>query len=518
MSLFIGSSKLADSGDFARIGRSFYNERRFADACSAFHSAVLLEPGNLNFVSDLGVSLLAAGNVEAAVEWLQRAVEMNATDAGLWTNLAVAWAACGRVSEPLDCYRRSLELEPGRVSTWLKLGSHLLEMRQISDANECFEQVLSMSPENLEAQVGQARVLERLGRLDEALALLVKIEPRAGSSVSFVLLVASICRTMRKPQRGVALLERNLQGNQSPLVRCMLLHALAWLLELQGDHEGAFSAVQAANELRGTRFDADHWNARIERVIGEATLESPDGLRDERPVFIVGMPRSGTSLTEQILDCHPEFVGAGEIDDLELMLGGTSSGTPEAMEKARRYLLKLQQIGGEARFVSNKLPENFLHLGIAARLFPGARVIHCTRNPMDVGLSCFFQNFGESYAWTTRLEWIGEYFLGYQRLMEHWKAHLPLQILDVAYEDLVLNPESQVSRMLEFCDLEWDEACLAPHQSRRVVHTASSQQVREPIYTSSLGKSRNYAPWMGVLRSILDKNTDMSEHIGTKVA
>ena len=507
MSVPNGSRKLAESGEYAQNGRRLYSQARFVDAAHAFHSAVLLEPDNLNFVSDLGVSLLAAGDVEGALQWLQQAVEMNASDASLWTNLAVAWAACGRVSEPLDCYRRALELEPGRISTWLKLGNHLLEMRQAADANDCFEQVLAMSPENLEAQVGRARVLERLGRLEAALAVLADIGPEAETSVSFVLLVASICRTTRQPEQGVALLERHLQGNQSPLVRCMLLHSLAWLLELQGDHEGAFSAVQCANSLRGVAFDADLWAARIDRVIGEHTIGWNDGVDTEQPVFIVGLPRSGTSLTEQILDRHPDFVGAGEIDDLELMLGGAHPGSPEAQEKARRYLLKLQEVGGEARFVSNKLPENFFHLGIAARLFPRARVIHCTRNSMDVGLSCFFQNFGDAYAWTTRLDWIGEYVLGYERLMEHWKTSLPLQILDVAYEDLVRNPEAQISRMLEFCGLDWDETCLTPHQSRRVVHTASSQQVREPIYTTSLGKSKNYAQWMGVLRRILDKNT-----------
>ena len=170
---------------------------------------------------------------------------------------------------------------------------------------------------------------------------------------------------------------------------------------------------------------------------------------------------------------------------------------------AAEILARLDAVDPNALRVSNKLPQNFLHLGLLALLFPKARVIHCVRSPMDTALSCYFQNFQNDMPWATRQDWAARYLLAERRLMAHWKRVLPLAVHSVSYEQLVLHPEATIRSMVQFCGLPWEPACTEPHLNPRVVHTASSHQVRDPLHDRSVGRSRKYAPYLGELRALL---------------
>tara|TARA_B110000037_G_C17001810_1_gene457546 strand:+ start:257 stop:1024 length:768 start_codon:yes stop_codon:yes gene_type:complete len=240
---------------------------------------------------------------------------------------------------------------------------------------------------------------------------------------------------------------------------------------------------------------------------------------DERPVFIVGMPRSGTSLVEQILSAHSQVHGAGEREHVREIAGQIARTSGGSLKKGlmngdsasfdvgvKGFLDRLETLGGGVRFVTDKMPQNFLYLGLISRLFPKARIIHCRRNREDTALSVFFQNFNATYGYSTDLSWIGAYYREYQRIMSHWKESIDLPIFEVNYEDLVADPEPHIARMLEFMDLPFEEACLAPQDNKRVVHTASCHQVRKPIYGSSVGRSERYSQWLGPLRDELESS------------
>jgi tetratricopeptide (TPR) repeat protein len=300
---------------------------------------------------------------------------------------------------------------------------------------------------------------------------------------------------------------------------------LAHVHDRAGAYDSAFQHFSEANTLRrrllqqaGKAFDPAFYETWIDEVIAAcdaAYFAQVKGLgRDsEQPAFIVGMPRSGTTLVEQILASHPEVRGAGELLEMGRLMSGLMDGLPAGQHYPRRerlnrsvctaladrYLQRLQAVGGTARRITDKTPNNFQFLGLIAALLPGARVIHCTRDPVDVCFSCFVQDFTE---WTLSLEELAIYHRAYERLMAHWRSVLPLPLVEVAYEDLVSDPEAVSRRLVAFCGLEWDDRCLAFHENPREVRTASVLQVRQPVYQRSVGRWRNYEKH---LRPLMDR-------------
>jgi hypothetical protein len=243
------------------------------------------------------------------------------------------------------------------------------------------------------------------------------------------------------------------------------------------------------------------------------------------------MPRSGTSLVEQILACHEQVTGAGELTDLGRLaigLGGTggprfpdsvATASEEAMKRAAEdYLGCLTRIDPDARRIIDKTPANHLFLGFVQLLFPNARVIHCVRHPLDTALSCYFQNFsGRGIPFSYDLSDIALYFNQYLRVMEHWRLHSELEIHDVVYEELVVEQERVSRELVDFLDLQWDSACLRFHESERLVATASHAQVRRPLYSSSCGRFRNYESHIAGLRDAIDWSAWQSTGLAARV-
>ncbi|HEX3994240.1 MAG TPA: sulfotransferase, partial [Acetobacteraceae bacterium] len=282
-----------------------------------------------------------------------------------------------------------------------------------------------------------------------------------------------------------------------------------------GDYNAAFAAYSLANLLSRERRRAEgHGFSEAElrdlvdwltTAIGPRMFAATAGWGNpsELPVFVVGMPRSGTTLVEQIAASHPRVFGAGERMDITGILtalsGEYTAGSPVEWDQAavRRettaHLLRLRDLGDTATRVIDKLPDNIFSLGQIAVLFPGARVIVCRRDPRDVCLSCFFQSFADdTMMWTDDLAGCGIRARETERLLDHWRKVLPLRILEVQYETLVANLEAESRRLIDFLGLEWDPVCLSFHETERTVLTASHWQVRQPLYDSSVGRWRHY--------------------------
>jgi hypothetical protein len=269
------------------------------------------------------------------------------------------------------------------------------------------------------------------------------------------------------------------------------------------------AAKRDAMALLGRGYD----KATEERVVGElirgfskAAFDRPGGSDSQIPVFIVGMPRSGTSLVEQILASHPSVFGAGELSRvnraavrLRQETGYPLQPTPHTELKAisEAYLAYIMDLGGDAGRITDKMPTNFRNLGLIAQLFPNAQIIHMRRDPMDTCFSCHMQNFhGSGNAFIYSLDWLGHYYELYLKLMDHWRSVLPTPMLEVDYEALVANQEAESRKLVRFLGLEWDDACLDFHTAERAVVTASFTQVRQPIYRSSVGQWRRFEEQM----------------------
>jgi hypothetical protein len=303
------------------------------------------------------------------------------------------------------------------------------------------------------------------------------------------------------------------------------------LRERSGDYAAAMQHYAAANEIRvrelaglGITFDPDAHAAFVARQVAAFDAESLRRLQSlgspsTRPIFIVGMPRSGTSLCEQILASHEDVVGAGELNEMQAiarslprLAGDPSSAYPEcigligpehAREASERYLRRLDDISSTAPRVVDKHPINFRHLGLIAALFPQAAIIHCRRDPLDTCLSCYAQNFDAPIPWALRLDSLGIYYRQYERLMAHWQKIMPERVLEFVYEEVVADIEGSVRRLIAHCGLSWQPQCLEFHRTQRVVRTASHRQVRQPLYSRSVGRWRNYEPFLEPLRRAL---------------
>ncbi|HEY1921742.1 MAG TPA: sulfotransferase, partial [Tepidisphaeraceae bacterium] len=300
------------------------------------------------------------------------------------------------------------------------------------------------------------------------------------------------------------------------------------LLDRAGRYDEAFALAERANAIyRGRPYDpaiSENWATR---VAGYFTRERIGSLPkatvlNEKPVFIVGMPRSGTSLVEQIAASHPAVHGAGELnfmfrvlDGTVGMLGSNTENYPACLDRltteiadkaAGIYLGPLTALNPDAARITDKMPLNWFHLGLIALLFPGARIIHCRRDSMDTCLSCFLTHFNSGHEYKHNLPHLGHFYRIYERMMAHWRSAIDMPMLEVAYEDVVAGAETQSRRIVEFLGLAWDDRCLTPHKTKRAVATASVQQVRRPIYNTSVRRWRRYEKHLGPLKAALSGN------------
>jgi len=318
--------------------------------------------------------------------------------------------------------------------------------------------------------------------------------------------------------QAIELLEKlvvrpDLAGNRDVLIP--LHFELGRLLDAAGDYDRAFAYIRQGNKLVRSTFNPAGYAGFVDEAI--ATFNQDFLRRAPRAqhaadhlIFIVGMPRSGTTLIEQILDSHPQVFGCGELQDIGIIANrlpdaqGAEHPYPRGVvflneetctQLAQQYLQRVKALSGGADFVTDKMPENFQFLGLIALLFPGAKVIHSLRDPIDTCLSCYFQNFrfqDSALGFSTDLGHLGSYYKQYQRLMAHWRATLDIAMLEVNYEALVADQETVTRQMLEFCGLPWDEQCMKFYDSGRTAATASYNQVRQPMYRKSVQRWKRY--------------------------
>jgi len=483
----------SDAEVFCLLGMSFAQLGQFDKAAEHTRNATELSPGYLEAHFHLAQALGQLGNLDEAAQRLEFVIARQPHYPQAFSALAYIKMRSGKFRRALKYYRKAREIDPG----------------------------------NLAAVAGEADMLARLDRAGEALDL---IQPYIDSHQEDAEIVNAYVRLTRmRGQSGdaIAYLEKYIHAHElDPDTSLRLYFMLGHLCDEAGKYEDAFRYFTEANQLKGVyfdswrfRFDTDQQVKRFDRSVLNALPRSE--CQSDLPVFIVGMPRSGTSLVEQILASHRDVYGAGELDDMRQLTDELSAEKQYGAYKldiksmltserltlaAEKYIGKIGKLSPAALRVTDKMPGNYFYLGFIELMFPNARVIHCRRNPLDTCLSCFFQNFSVSHTYAFRLEDLGLYYLEYRKLMEHWKRVLTIPIHEVSYEALVAEPEPVIRSMVEFCGLDWDAACLSHEKSDRIVKTASYQQARRKIYRGSAGRWRHYEKHLVALRRTLGES------------
>jgi tetratricopeptide (TPR) repeat protein len=519
--------------DFAEAyltrGVALAKQGKLDEAITAFLHALRVRPDYVEAYVDLGAALREQGKLDRSVAFLQHAIRLKPELADAHNKLGLAFFEQGKLDEAAQSYKEALRLKPDLALAMSHLGNLLEEMGQPDAGCRLIESALNLAPDDFQVRTHYGIALVNQGKFDEAKAHFLKavaIQPSFSPALFFLARDGKYHFT----DEELARINELLRQDSLPLRDRINLHfALARGLDRSKDFDDAFWHCQQGNlnksmllHLQGNAFQPDahaKFIAGLMATFQKAYFEQVGsfGSHNDLPVFIVGMPRSGTSLVEQILASHPAVFGAGEIRNLKQLAAelpaelGNSTDYPECLNQlnketsarlSERYLRGLRRLGGESLRVTDKVPMNFHHLGLIATLFPGAQVIHCQRDPHDVCWSCYFQNFRE-VPFSCDLRILGEYHRRYERLMAHWKQVLPLPILDVCYEELVDDVEKVSRKMIAFCKLPWHDSCLAFHKTQRSVRTASNMQVRQPTYSSSIGYWKNYAPHLGPLLEAL---------------
>jgi tetratricopeptide (TPR) repeat protein len=484
-------------------------------------------PGPARAALDRGLSLLRQGRVDAALAALEGAAGLAPNWAEAHAQLGAARMVRGHFQAALAALRKAAELAPGDAPILNQLGAALLNVGELDEAAAAYARVLEADPDNEDAVLGRAAVLERQGAFEAAFALLEPLLAAGSLRFEVAYVLGGLARHLGREAEAVDWIERALAGPDDPLRpdQRRVLHVRAGnLLDRMGEYDRAFDHFRRANALGTGPFDLEGHRKETDRIVAAYDRETLAALPrssvdSELPVFILGMPRSGTSLTEQILASHPAVFGAGELPDLRDIahLAAATTGKrlpyPECVRLlsqggmnalAQRYLTGLRRKAPDALRITDKMPHNFELLGLIALLFPKARVLHCVRDPMDNCLSCYTVGYTGVHGYANDLATLGRYYRAYRRLMAHWQAVLDVPIMTVRYEDMVADTEAMSRAIVDFVGLPWDDACLRFHESRRAVTTASYDQVRRPVYTRSVERWRHYERHLGPLREALE--------------
>jgi tetratricopeptide (TPR) repeat protein len=506
------------------LGRAFGALGRPEEAEAMFRACLALAPDHADARLSLGTAQQARGAYGDAEASFHRVLEIDPKSYRALANLGSLCMLFGRGSEGEAYLAQAVALRPDDPQLLCNLAASYKGQGRLTLALETYDRVLGAEPVNVEALAGKANVLEKMGEDQAALDLTLPLVEAGNTNPNVALIFAALASGAGRSDQALALLQRILNSQTTGTEqRCKLLFAEARLLEQAGEYDRAFQAVSAANDLVPRTFDVAGHDRRIDRIIETYGAETfprlpRAGNESKLPVFIVGMPRSGKSLSEQILASHPAVFGTGELPYMDRAARSLAAGPGmedgylervgeldrEALDQiAEAHLAKLHQRGGQAIRVTDTMPYNYLLLGFIAQLFPKARIIHCLRDPLDTCLACFFKDFRYANAQTTDLVHLGAYYRSYRRLMDHWHRVLDVPILTVHYEDLVADSEAWSRKLVDFADLDWDPHCLHFHESQHTVESASYDVVREPLNTRWVGLWRHYEGHLGPLQKAL---------------
>jgi len=545
-------------GPYLNLANILMSTGQFPEALQRYQQALQLKPDDPQTLTNLANLYAQQGMAERAERSLQRAIRSDPDHAEAYNNLGNIYREKARLTEAEQCFRKALNIKPGYVDALCNLGAVYSDqlkyaeaencysqairyapdspapLRSLGDlfqstgefdqAKECYESALRLSPTDTHARASLATLQERCGNMEAALALLTPLIKSRRYNTRSALTYAKLCSKQDQDKAGIQLLSDTLKMPVSQDDSIELHFALGELYDHSGQYDQAFHHFKTANDMDATRRPLHNHTLDIQKTVEFFSAERLDRLPkstndSELPIFIVGMPRTGTSLVEQILASHSLVYAGGEREDISTIIDSLNSRMlqgeqfPHALESisqesldriSANYLQQISSLCHAGIRFTDKTPLNGLQLGFISRLLPECRIILCKRDALDTCLSIYFHRFNALHGYAYRLDSLGEFFRQYYRLMDHWIKVLDIDILPVQYEELVRDPEPNIRTIVDFCKLDWDSSCLSFHKNKRTINTPSYDQVRKPMYTGSVGRWRHYDEHLGPLKAAIN--------------
>lgn len=492
------------------LGITLQELSRFEEAATSYAKAISLKPDYAEAYYNLGIALQTLGRLEEAELSYTKAISLQANSAEAYSNLGVTLQKLGRLEEAESSYTKAISIQPNYAEAHYNLGIMLQELGRLDEAKTAYERVISLKPEHADTHSALGTTLQKLDKFNQAVESYkqaISLKPEQAETHRYL---TSIKKFEFQDQQYFKMLELYRSDSISDEQRCHINFGLAKACEDLGDFEQAFAHYIEGNATRKKLLKYD-LNREIEifhqiksnsRCIRQSSLESDNLVGNLIPVFIVGMPRSGTTLVEQIISSHPSVSAAGELPFIaefgELICRGASKINSYALQGFReKYLNKLQTMAKGKLIVTDKMPQNFRLLGLIAAAFPEAKIVHVKRNAAAVCWANYTQYFpSKNLGYCYALNDVIDYYKMYTNLMEFWKQSLDERIYDLDYELLMVNQGSETQKLIGHLGLDWDKKCLSPQDNKRSVATASSIQVRKKVYQGSSEKWKKYKPFL----------------------
>jgi tetratricopeptide (TPR) repeat protein len=490
---------------------------RFADASPVLLRALALQPDSAAAWRDTAASYDGQNLHQPAIEAYRRALELAPQSGDVLLRLAQLYTAYGRMDEAADCYERAAEIRPDTTQARLYCSDARLLRGDVPGAEKWAREAVVLDPESGTAHATLAGLLYAQGRFADAAISFeeaLRLNPQEGRCW----IGLADCRKYSAADNSILdrMAAELLRDDLNDFNRMVMHFAMGKICNDRGDYAYAMEQFDAANALRARdlKFDRAAFEAMVDQNIRQFTPEfiasaAVLGTPDPRPLFIVGMYRSGTTLVEQILSSHPDIAAGGELTvwmpgDTEVDARTGEFDPVRSRAAVAKYLSVLDRKGPSAKRITDKLPFNWFRLGAIHALMPNARIIHCQRDPIDTCLSIYSNLLKSRVTFAARKDDLAFCYKQYLRMMDHWRKVLPAHVfMEIQYELLIADREAETRRLIAFTGFEWNDFCLRPDENRRPIDTASAWQARQPVYATSVERWRHYEPWLGELRQLL---------------
>ncbi len=514
--------------DFAEahcnLGNAFNELGRLEEAVASYKKAISINPDYADAHSNLSGNLRDLGRLDEAISSCQKAISINPDFAEAHCNLGNAFNELGRLEEAVASYKKAISINPDYADAHSNLSGTLRDLGRLDEAISSCQKAISINPDFAEARCNLGNAFNELGRLEEAVASYKKAITINPDYVDALLFLSKTTKHHEHDDTTRTMEDFYFRASISSKQKIHFAFGLGKIYEDLNDYSKSFDFILEGNRLKRASYqykieeDIELFD-KIKEVFSPVFFSNhPDvGNPDETPIFILGIPRSGTSLVEQILASHSQVFGAGELKELSSMANNTCSKWtgkkyPECLSDISKkeyfalgsnYLENIKKHSDIKRFITDKMPYNFQLIGLINLILPKAKVIHCERDPMDNCYSIYKNDFAGKHKYAYDLNELGQYYNLYLDLMDHWRKIIPEFIYDIRYEELVYDQEDQTRKLLNFCKLPWEESCLSFYKTKRRVATASSLQVRQPIYSDSVQLWKKYEKQLEPLRKAL---------------
>lgn len=510
-------SEALQSSDYQQ-GMIALEQGNFSSAQSLFENAATSDPQNPEIVSKLGVSKIQQGNIDDAIQDFKNAIRLDTNFLPAYNNLVLLFFQTGRFEEVETYCQEAMKRWPQVAFFYNALGKYYRDNKRTGEAKNVFEQALEKCEADAGIYQNYGMVLFDLGDKEAAIDAYQKAIS-LNSLMTESHRMVSLCKKYKigdEQEKVLTSLLSQHEQNLHPQQIADIQFTLGKIYEDQGGFEQSFSHFKVANDVvKSIRpFNIEPLKSYaddVRRVFSQDTSDvMPENPGKPVPIFIVGMPRSGTSLVEQILASHSKVYGAGELNTFEQALASEAIGknavSLDRISNVGDYYLEKTSflVDGEEGFVTDKMPYNFQYIGFIKRAMPQAKIIHCVRDPRDVWLSMYRLFFPHSEAdFSYDMNAFAEYYGYYKKIMAFWREIFSSEIYDISYEGLIENPKEEIEELLSFCGLGWQDGCMEFFKTDRAVMTASAMQVKQPLYKSSIGAWKNYEPYIGELLEAL---------------